>query len=113
MAGLGNVPRPFVARVNSLYCAEANRESANEEPYLLIATIDMLAALTPLPVALGMPSVHVVRVGPWAGVHAGSQLPAPAAHNPHFWDLDGQPRPVAAPHDVLFLTRRGRARNWV
>ena len=36
-------PQPFVARVKELYCGEGSREVGDEEPYLVIASVDMLA----------------------------------------------------------------------
>lgn len=98
-------PRPFVGRVKDLYCAKAGAELGKQEPYLLMASVDMLAQPGPVPVA--KPAVHCFRVGPWTNVKPGTRASATdlAPHdNPAFWDLDSRPRIVTAPQDVVLLT---------
>lgn len=107
-------PRPFVGRVDRIWCLEAKSETGKDEPYLIIASIDMLAGLSVGPLPIGTkPSVHCVKVGPWSDVEAGTTHYAagtthhsdalPKGKSPAFWDLDGRARIVNSPHDVVFL----------
>lgn len=94
----GVSPRtPFQARVKRIECVAAGAELGDQEPYLIIASVDMLAGGGLVPV----PSLHSVLVGPWSGVRPGSVRTA--ADEPKFWDLNQNPRVVKAPEDVIFL----------
>ena len=100
-------PRPFVGRVKSISCSKASKEVGKEEPYVLVASVDMLAQgqIAPLP-PVTKPAVHCFKIGPWSHVKAGSTLQAhdlDSSDNPAFWDLDSQARIIISPQDVLFL----------
>ena len=88
--------RPFTARVKQIRCAAAGAEIGDQEPYLLIATVDKPPGL------LSVPALHCVLVGPWADIRAGYTRFADSG-SPAFWDLDEDPKIVADPHDVIFL----------
>lgn len=88
--------RAFTARVVRLHCLNAGAEIGKQEPYLIIATVDMRAG------AGFVPDLHTVLVGPWQGVRGGSSRPAPAGADP-FWDLNGHRKALASPDDAIFL----------
>jgi hypothetical protein len=88
--------RPFTARVKQIHCAAAGAEIGDQEPYLLIATVDRTPAF------LSVPALHCVLVGPWADMRAGSTRVA-AASSPAFWDLDEERKIVADPQHAIFL----------
>ena len=97
-------PRAFVGRVKDIYCAKAGKELGEQEPYLLMASVDMLAQAGSVPVT--KPAVHCFKVGPWAGLKPGSRAAATdlkVSKRPAFWDLNSRSRTIAAPHDVIFL----------
>jgi len=107
-------PRPFVVRVKDIFCSEASNEIGVDEPYLLIASVDMLrlvqVQIDPLPAGLvppvRIPAVHCFKVGPWSGVKPGTRHPATeltSINNPRFWDLSGLAKKVASPQDVIFV----------
>ncbi len=57
-------------------------------------------------VGIALPSINVVKVGPWSGVGpGGTHLAAllPSADRPAFWNVNGLAQPIAAPQDVIFL----------
>jgi hypothetical protein len=91
-------PQPFVARVKEIYCDEASREVGDEEPYLVIASVDMLALLAGLP--LPKPAVLCFKVGPFGGFKEGTRR---TINSKAFWDLNSNPRLIASPQDVAFL----------
>jgi len=72
--------RPFTARVKQIRCAAAGAEIGDQEPYLLIASVDRA------PGFLSVPALHCVLVGPWADIRAGYTRFADAG-SPAFWDL--------------------------
>jgi hypothetical protein len=88
--------RPFTARVKQIHCAAAGAEIGDQEPYLLIATVDRT------PGFLSIPALHCVLVGPWADMRAGYTRFANAG-SPAFWDLDEDRKIVADPQHVIFL----------
>ena len=80
--------RPFTARVKQIRCAAAGAEIGDQEPYLVIATVDRP------PGFLSVPALHCVLVGPWTGMRAGSTRFADSDSSA-FWDLDADPKVVA------------------
>lgn len=101
------VPQRITGAVDHIRCHKARKEVKHDEPYLLIAAHDMVNTVVAAgPVSVRVPNVRVVKVGPWAGVDGDEThhaWPLPASNRPPFWDLNGQPRTIAAPHDVVFL----------
>lgn len=101
------VPQLITGAVDHIRCLKARKEVGHDEPYLLIAAHDMLnTVFSAGPVRLRVPNVQVVKIGPWAGVDGNETHYAhtlPASNRPAFWDLDGQPRTIAAPQDVVLL----------
>jgi hypothetical protein len=98
--------QPFTGRVKDIFCSEASKEIGKDEPYLLIASVDMLAQVQAGPLPVTKPSVHCFKVGPWDDVKAGTRHLASqlaSSNNPAFWDLDSQARIVRSPQDVVFL----------
>jgi hypothetical protein len=101
------VPQRIAGTVDRVQCHKARKEVDHDEPYLLIAAHDMVN--TVLAVGgfnLRVPNLRVVKVGPWAGVDGDETHYArtlAASNRPPFWDLDGIPRTIAAPHDVVLL----------
>lgn len=91
-------PQPFVVRVKEIYCGEGSREVGDEEPYLVIASVDMLALLPGLP--LPKPAVLCFKVGPFTGFSEGTRR---TINSKAFWDLNSNPRLIASPQDVAFL----------
>ena len=104
-------PEPITGAVTSIRCQDAGKEVGDDEPYVIVASIDLLGFISAgtvagVPIGTAVPQVHVVKVGPWAGVAAGethyvSELPAASRRD--FWDLDADPRVIAQPQDVIFL----------
>lgn len=88
--------RPFTGRVKEIHCKLAGAEVGNQEPYLVIATVDRSSG------GILPPPMHCVLVGPWQGMRAGSTRAADP-NSPAFWNLDGRPKIVSNPHDVIFL----------
>lgn len=96
------VTRPICGRVKDIHCLTASKEIGKEEPYLIIASIDMLETIQVLNVSVAnKPSLHCIKVGPWSDVKAGGHYSASASAI--FWDLDGKKKAIAAPQDVVFL----------
>jgi hypothetical protein len=100
------VPQPLTAKVDQIRCHDASKEAGHDEPYLLIATFDMTDAVDLGVVGVTFPDINVLKIGPWIGVgkdetHYASHLSS--ANRPDFWDLDGEPRPIAHHQDVMFL----------
>jgi hypothetical protein len=101
------VPQDILATVDRIVCHSAQDSSlVHDNPYLLIASFDMFNLVIGGVVSATLPDINVVKVGPWLGVdrgetHQASTL-APQDRRP-FWDLDGAPRPIANPQDVIFL----------
>ncbi len=94
----GVTPRKaFTGQVKQIHCVEAGAEVGDQEPYLLIVSVDMLAGAV-----VTVPAIHCVVVGPWTGIRAGSTRCADN-DSPKFWDLDQRSRVVADPADVIFL----------
>ncbi|MEM8807508.1 MAG: hypothetical protein AAGF01_15930 [Cyanobacteria bacterium P01_G01_bin.38] len=99
-------PQTVTGRVDRIRCIKARKEIGPDEPYILIAGLDMLGFIGTPPASLAVPSIRVVKIGPWSGVdknetHYAFSLEAP--DRPLFWDLDGQARHIAHPEDVMFL----------
>jgi hypothetical protein len=94
--------RAFTGRVKEIHCVEAGAEIGDQEPYLIMASVDMLAGAIPIPFVPGVPAVHCVVVGPWSGLRAGLSRVA-GSGSPSFWDLDENRRVVASADDVIFL----------
>jgi hypothetical protein len=82
--------RPFTARVKQIHCAAAGAEIGDQEPYLVITTVDRPPGL------LSVPALHCVLVGPWTSIRAGFTRFADS-DSPAFWDLDEDPKVVADP----------------
>jgi hypothetical protein len=92
--------------VATLTCHAASTEVGADEPYLLIASFDMLHAVNLGVVGFTLPAIDVFKIGPWSGVHEGEVHYAShldSSQRPAFWDLDSDPRPIAHPQDVIFL----------
>ena len=86
-------------------CHAASSEVRHDEPYLLIATFDMTDSVNLGVVGVTFPDIDVFKIGPWLGVDGArrSTRQPPLVSNRPFWDLDSDPRPIAAPQDVIFL----------
>jgi hypothetical protein len=101
------VPQRITGTVDHIRCHRARKEVDHDEPYLLIAAHDMVNTVFAAGgLSLRVPNVRVVKVGPWAGVDRDETHHAwtlAASDRPPFWDLDGLPRTIAAPQDVVFL----------
>jgi hypothetical protein len=100
------VPQDIAGAVDRIRCHDAGREVGHDEPYLLIATFDLLNIVNAGLIGVPLPAINVVKIGPWLGVDSGevhdpSELSGP--NRPHFWDLDGHARSIAHPQDVIFL----------
>jgi hypothetical protein len=102
--------------VKQIHCLETNDFVGSDEPYVVVAAIDM----TTFP-----PGLEVTVYGPWGDVDSGevhSTLRVPAGLPPQtektlldflskfevlrkpFWGLDNKtPKPIAKPEDVIFL----------
>ena len=99
-------PQPILGKLDKIECAAASREVGHDEPYVLIATFDLLNVINLGIIGVNYPAINVVKVGPWSGVDKydtrySSSL-ASSKRQP-FWDLDGQARTIANPQDVIFL----------
>ena len=88
--------RPFTANVVELRCLVAGPEIGDQEPYLIVATVDVLAG------AGFVPDLHTVLIGPWNGVRGGTTAPAPTGAR-SFWYLDGHAKTLASPRDAIFV----------
>lgn len=103
-AQMGNpVPRPVTATVRTISCDIAKREAGKEEPYLIVAAIDMLAALVTMPPPLppiAKPAVNTFLYGPYLQFKPGTRRDLDA--DP-FWDLNRQARTIATPQDAAFV----------
>jgi hypothetical protein len=88
--------QPFSAEVQQLRCLISGPEVGDQEPYLIIATVDMLAG------AGLVPDLHTVLVGPWSGVRSASS-PVAAPGDVSFWDLNGDPKELQSAEDAIFL----------
>ena len=100
------VPQNIVGAVKQILCHQASREVGHDEPYLLIASFDMLNIVNLGVVGVTLPAINVVKVGPWLGVGSGdTRYPSAlsSANRPAFWSLDAAPKPIAHPQDVIFL----------
>lgn len=100
------VPQNILGTVEKIKCHKAKREVGHDEPYLLIASFDMTNIVSAGIVGVSLPSVNVVKVGPWSGVDAAeTHLAAPLASalRPAFWNVNGLAQPIAAAQDVIFL----------
>ncbi len=96
----------ILGAVDRIYCHDASRELGRDEPYLLIAAFDMLNVVNAGIVGVKLPTVNVVKIGPWQGVkHYETYYPSalPVASRKPFWDLDHEARHIAHPQDVLFI----------
>jgi hypothetical protein len=93
--------------LTKLRCLEETDEVGDDEPYLLVAGVNLKA--TPA-------QVETVLYGPWADIEAGDTAPTKplvAGFDPDTipfivwrrlcWGLNGNPAPLAAPADVAFL----------
>jgi hypothetical protein len=100
------VPQPITGKVDKIQCHDASKEVGHDEPYLLIATLDMTDAVNLGVVGVTFPDISVLKIGPWIGVDGGETHYAShlsSANRPDFWDLDSDPRPIAHHQDVIFL----------
>jgi hypothetical protein len=100
------VPQDILGSVDRITCHDASREVGPDEPYLLIAAFDLLGIVNGGVIGFTLPTINVVKVGPWDGVGAGETHQASilsSADRPHFWDLDGAAKPIGHPEDVIFL----------
>ena len=86
---------PLSATLTALGCDIVKRELGKEEPYLIVATVDMLAALGLLPPPLPpppKPTVNTFLYGPYLNFRKATSR---ALDEEPFWDLDGEPRTIA------------------
>jgi hypothetical protein len=91
----GESPRqPFTGWVKQITCHEAGAELADQEPYVIMASVDMRA--------FPLRELHCVLVGPWANIRSGMTRFS-ESDSRRFWDLDGVARVVASPQDVIFV----------
>jgi hypothetical protein len=108
---LRNRPRvPLTVAVSGVNCIEENDLSANDEPYVLVCTVDLKSPMT---ISLGgksatvpIPRAKVTLTGPWPGVSSGeygSVNELPANHRRAFWNTIGKPAPITNPDNVIFL----------
>ncbi len=96
----------ILGKLDRIECQAAQREIGHDEPYLLIATFDMLNVVNAGIVGVNLPAVNVVKIGPWKGVdryETRTTAHLPSASRQPFWDLDGKARKIAQPQDVIFL----------
>lgn len=96
----------ILGSIDRIYCHDASREVGRDEPYLLIATFDMLNVVNAGIVGVKLPTINVVKIGPWQGVKRyETYYPAalPVADRKPFWDLDHEARHIAHPQDVIFI----------
>jgi hypothetical protein len=101
-----HVPQPITGKVDKIQCHDASKEVGHDEPYLLIATLDMTDAVNLGVVGMTFPDISVLKIGPWIGVDKGETHYAnhlSSANRPDFWDLNSDPRPIAHHQDVIFL----------
>jgi hypothetical protein len=87
--------RRFTGWVKQLRCVEAGAEIGDQEPYVIVAAVDLRAFPVP-------PPLHCTLVGPWANIRAGMTRFSDS-DSKRFWDLDGAARVVATPRDVIFI----------
>ncbi len=101
------VPQNILGTVEKIQCHAASKEVLRgDEPYLIIASFDMTNSINLGVVGVTLPSINVVKVGPWSGVGPGETHNASALtaqNRPAFWNLSGQGSPIASPQDVIFL----------
>jgi hypothetical protein len=100
------VPQNILGVVEKIQCHAASKEVGDDEPYLIIASFDMTNSIDFGVVGVTLPSINVVKVGPWSGVEPGeihSVLELTEQNHPAFWNLSGQGSPIASPQDVIFL----------
>ncbi len=100
------VPQNILGTVEKIECHAASKEVGDDEPYLIIAAFDMTNAINLGVVGVTLPSINVVKIGPWSGVGPGVTRNASvltAQNRPAFWNLSGQGSPIASPQDVIFL----------
>lgn len=100
------VPQNILATVETIQCHKASKEVGGDEPYLIIAAFDMSRSVNLGIVSVTLPSINVVKIGPWSSVGSGETHYASALsaqNRPAFWNLSGQGSPIAHPQDVIFL----------
>jgi hypothetical protein len=100
------VPQNILGTVEKIQCHAASKEVGDDEPYLIIASFDMTNSINLGVVGVTLPSINVVKVGPWSGVGSGETHNASvltAQNRPAFWNLNGEGSPIASPQDVIFL----------
>ncbi|MEQ1619953.1 MAG: hypothetical protein ABL919_01010 [Methylococcales bacterium] len=100
------VAQNILGTVEKIQCHAASKELGDDEPYLLIASFDMTNSIILDLVGLVLPSINVVKIGPWSGVRPGETRNASeltAQNRPAFWNLSGQGSPITNPQDVIFL----------
>jgi hypothetical protein len=99
-------PPKVLGKVTQLECLQAESELLVDEPYLLIASFDLLHTVSVAGLPVQIPAINVVKVGPWASVSRGESYSVgelPKSQHPAFWDTQGLGRPIVHPTDVLFL----------
>jgi len=100
------VPQDILGSVDRITCHDARREVGPDEPYLLIAAFDLLGIVNGGVIGFTLPTINVVKIGPWDGVGSGETHNAnvlSSASRPDFWDLNGDAKPIGDPEDVIFL----------
>lgn len=108
---LKGLPRvPLTISVSGVNCIEKNDLSSEDEPYVLVCTIDLKAPMT---ISIGgksatvpIPRAKVTLTGPWPGVSSGEYGSAgelPADHRRAFWNTIGKPGLITNPDNVIFL----------
>lgn len=96
-------PRPVTAEVLWIACDDSDRELGKLEPYLIVASVDMLArgpAVPPPVPPMDKPAVYTSLYGPYLQFEPGEQR---SIDERAFWDLDAAPRTITGPEDTAFL----------
>ncbi|WP_257461727.1 hypothetical protein [Archangium lipolyticum] len=90
-------PVPMVLSVESLSSSDANDPGPfeSDEPYVLVYVLNLPSLTNPT-----LPRPKVVLVGPLSEVDAGESHKAPANV---LWGIDGVPRPIPKPEDIILL----------
>jgi hypothetical protein len=100
------VPQKITGAVTHIACQKAKSELGDDEPYLIIAAFDMVHRVSVGVPLIQVPTLRVVKIGPWGGMGPGITCDAsslPDGNHPSFWGADGDPEPIAHSQDVIFL----------
>lgn len=85
-----------------VYCAEDTNESSNDEPYVIVATIDLASMVTVSGFPVPIPQVEVFLYGPYENVTKSRGRPASRDDRP-FWPIEGIEKPINSVNDVIFV----------